>query len=133
MKTKKMKSLCLSLCVLVALLLSACGVTAPTLAPELVSSLNTYADQTDLLFPGDTQAGIARLCASEPAALYWHEDAKIYAVICLIPTSFELGTNVYGVVLLDGTSNTVIHVEHINADSLGELEKIIAPVGWERK
>lgn len=131
MKTKFMKSLWLS--VLFVFALAACGASAPILAPEMVTSLNAYADQADLQFPGNVQAGIARLCASEPTALYWHKDANIHAVTCLIPTSFDLGTNIYGVVLLDGTTNAVIHVEHINADSQDALEKNIASVGWERK
>lgn len=131
MKTKFIKSLWLS--VLFVLGLAACGASAPTLTPEMVTSMNAFADQADLQFPGDIQAGIARLCASEPTALYWNKDANIHAVTCLIPTSFDLGTNIYGVVLLDGNTNAVIHVEHINATSQSALENIIASSGWERK
>lgn len=128
MKTKLIVFLCS--CVLV---LSACGASRPALSPEMVTAMNAYADQTDLQYAGSVDAGIVRLCASEPTALYWHEDAKIYAVTCLIQTSFAMESNLYGAVLVDGTTYAVLHAEHLNADSQRDLEHLIASVGWVRK
>lgn len=119
--------------VVISVLLAGCVLGGPELSPEMVTSMNAYADQADLQHPGNTQAGIARLCAKEPTALYWHEDARIYAVTCLIQVSFDIEVNIYGVVLLDDTTSAVIHIEHINATSQGALEEIIASVGWVKK
>lgn len=130
MTTKFMRFLLL---VVIALVPVGCALGGPELSPEMVASMNAYADQAEAQYPGDIQAGIARLCATEPTALYWNEDAKIYAVTCLIPSSFDIGVNIYGVVLLDGMTYTAIHIEHINAASQSALEDIIASVGWVRK
>jgi hypothetical protein len=130
MKTKFTRILLL---IVIALVATGCVPSGPELSSEMVASMNAYADQADSQYPGEIQAGIARLCAEEPTALYWNEDARIYAVTCVLPTSFEIGVNIYGVVLLDGMIYTVIHVEHINAASQSALEQIIASSGWVRK
>ncbi len=127
--TKFMKFLLLS--VLFVLVLSACGATTPTLAPEMVASMNAHADQFDAQNPGNSDINVTRLCANNPAALYWHEETKIFAVVCLM--ELPGAGNTYGVVLIDAADNSVVHTEHINATSLAVLEDLIAPVGWVRK
>ncbi len=126
MKTKFMNSLWL---VFIALTLISCTGNTTQLPPEIVASLNTYADQFD---ENSIFASIPRLCSQEPTALYWHEETKLWAVTCLMDINFPLSENMYGVVLLDGVTNKVIQVDHINATSQSALENIIA-VDWVRK
>lgn len=129
--TKFMKSL---LSMLVGLMLAGCsGANAPELPSELVTSMNAYADQMEKQSPDDTEAGIVRVCVSEPTGLYWNHDANAYSVTCLLPV--DAGSPIYGVVLMDGTTSAVLRVQHINAESQNALEYLIAQAatGWERK
>lgn len=129
MNTKFMQFLWLSL--FFALALSACGAAKPVLSPEVITSLNTYADQYDVQYPDSSDINVARVCVQEPIALYWQEETKIWAVACLM--DFPGTMNTYGVVLIDSATNVVVFTDYINAVSVEALEEIIAPGGWVRK
>jgi hypothetical protein len=114
------------LSVMVLFLAGCSAVSGPELSPEMVDTMNAYADQQ---VSYSTAAEIARQCAIEPTALYWNEETKLWSVTCQLDDS----PTIYGVVLIDDASYQVVHTEHINATSQTALEDIIAPIGWVRK
>jgi predicted small lipoprotein YifL len=122
-----MKKIFVSMALLLALLLTACGAKV-TLDSALTSALNTYADQYDAQHPGDADWNIARLCVNDPLGLYRHEGSQLWAVVCKIPAM----PGTYGAVLLD-SSYTVLLTEHLNAANLTALEELVFSVGWEAR
>lgn len=115
-----------ALIVLAVLVLTACGGEVVTLPEGMYATMSARADLYDAQFPGDGM-NVARLCANNPAGLYWNESIKTWAVVCKMPIE-----NMYGAVMLDA-NYTVLSSQHINVVSLAGLEDMIASVGWVKK
>lgn len=115
------------LIIFTALLLAACGADSPGITPEMIASMNAFADQFDAWYPEDGQ-NIARVCAASPTGLYWNKELQSYAVTCPLPW-YE---NSYGVVTLD-ENQSVLNAFGLAAASQGEITQLLGTLGWESR
>lgn len=113
------------LILLIALLVAACSTQQIT--PKMIASMSSYADAYDLAHPDDADGNTARICATEPIALYWSESLQSWAVACKVPYP-----NSYGIVVMD-SNDIVLNIWRISAASQSALDDILASVEWERQ
>ena len=104
--------------ILLAVMLSACAAISPELSSEMIVSMTSYSSQ---------DMEIVHFCANNPKGLYWHDETKIWAVVCKMEHK-----HTYGAVLMD-TSYNILVVDHLNAKSMSELEKLVFSVGWQER
>lgn len=110
---------CFVLSLFIGMILSACTPVGPSLPNEMIVSMTSYSDQSDI--------DIVQLCANKPLGLYWHEQSQIWAVICKMEYQ-----DMYGAVLMDA-SYTIISTDHVNAKSMSDLKKMVFSVGWQER